>query len=238
MSNVMNIGQRFETWVSEPNQKEKFQFVDDNFASLSADKKPAAYKAALTKFSESRIANNDTNKNGKMELDEYIGEQKRLYTEIYGEAIDMNIKGMKQTITDSFNAGDIDKDGSIDKNEMKAVISYMDLNDDKEKLDGKITYESAMDTNWKQTDLPLVLAKLETKFAEKSEMMANKIIKTAVISSIVGGLATLAYSIPKKLGIIKGGVLATGAAIVTGIVATVIKSATEATKFVDENLNK
>lgn len=167
---TINIGMRFENWVANSGNYQKllnnqqvpdFTFIQDDMTKFSPDKKPAAYQKAVLNIAESRIANYDTNNNKKMEFDEYVTEQKKIYEKTFNEKLDLSIQGMKEMLKQIFDNCDTNHDGSIDNKEMAAVLAYMDGNSSGGTLDGTISYKSAMGSNWQHPDMPAVLLNLK-----------------------------------------------------------------------------
>lgn len=165
-----NVGMRFENWVCDNNNYKKllnnqqvpsFSFMDEDISKLPPENKPVAYQKAVLNIAESRIANYDANNNKKMEFDEYVTEQQKIYEKTFKEKMDLNIAGMKEMLKQIFDNCDTNRDGSIDNQEMAAVFAYMDGSGDDGKLDGKITYKSAMSSNWQHPEMPQVLLNLK-----------------------------------------------------------------------------
>ena len=162
----LSIGMQFENWVANNGNYTKllnnqsvpdFNFMQTDIKTLSAEEKPAAYQKAVLNIAESRISNYDTNKNNKMEFDEYVKEQTTVYEKTFNEKLDLSIQGMNEMLKKNFDNCDLNKDGSIDNQEMAAVFAYMDGSGDDGRLDGKITYQAAMGTNWAHPDMSNVL---------------------------------------------------------------------------------
>lgn len=167
-----NIGMRFENWAanSENYQKmlakkpvEQFNFIEHtDFSKTAPENKAKVYTEAVQNIAASRISNYDANKNQKMEFDEYVTEQSNIYKKTFNESLNLNIPGMKEALLGIFNNCDLNKDGAIDNQEMSAVFTYMDKADNSEGLiDGKISYDSAIGTNWAHPDMPGVLQMLK-----------------------------------------------------------------------------
>ncbi len=167
---TLNIGMQFENWVANNGNYTKllnnqsvpdFSFMKQDMKALPADKKSEAYQNAVLNIAQSRISNYDTNKNKKMEFDEYVKEQTNVYEKTFNEKLDLSISGMKEMLKKNFDNCDLNKDGSIDNQEMSAVFAYMDGSGDDGRLDGKISYSAAMGTNWSHPDMPDVLKTLK-----------------------------------------------------------------------------
>lgn len=163
---TVNFGANFENWFASKDNYNKalngqsvpdFNFMQVDIKTLPADKKGEAYKIDVLNIANSRIDNYDANNNGKMELSEYINEQKAIYEKMFNEQVDMSIPGMQDTFAQTFNNCDTNRDGSIDEKEMAAVFAYMDAAGNDGTMDGKISYESAFGTNWGHKDMPDVL---------------------------------------------------------------------------------
>ena len=85
---TVNFCSNFENWFASKENYNKalngqnvpdFNFMKVDIKTLPADKKSEAYKIDVLNIAESRIGNYDTNNNGKMELSEYVEEQKAVY---------------------------------------------------------------------------------------------------------------------------------------------------------------
>lgn len=167
----LNIGNSFENWIANNSNYNKmlqnkhvddFSFVNKDISKLKTSEKADYYQKEVLNLAQSRISNYDTNNNKKMEFIEYVQEQVNIYKKTFNEEIDLNIKGMKELLENTFKACDTNKDGSIDNKEMSAVFAYMDASSNEGKLDGKISYKSAMTTNWLHPDMPEVLKNLKS----------------------------------------------------------------------------
>ena len=164
---TVNFGSNFENWFASKENYNKalngqnvpdFNFMKVDIKSLPADKKGEAYKIDVLNVAKSRIGNYDNNNNGKMELSEYVEEQKAVYQKMFNELVDMSIPGMQDTFKSSFSNCDTNKDGSIDNKEMAAVFAYMDAAGNDGTMDGKISYNTAIGTYWGNKDITDVLS--------------------------------------------------------------------------------
>ena len=164
---TVNFGSSFENWFASKENYDKtlngqsvpdFNFMKVDIKTLPAEKKGEAYKIDVLNIAQSRIANYDSNNNGKMELSEYVEEQKAVYQKMFNEQVDMNISGMQDVFNNSFANCDTNKDGSIDDKEMAAVFAYMDASGNDGTMDGKISYNAALGTDWGNKDITDVLS--------------------------------------------------------------------------------
>ena len=166
----LNIGARFENWFTNKDNYNNllnngpqcnFSFVNRPMSTVANEDRADFYQKSVLNIAESRIDNYDTNKNKKMEFSEYVTEQANIYQKLFNEKLDLSIKGMKEMLKQTFDNCDTNKDGSIDNEEMSSVFAYMDGNSSNGKLDGNISYRSAMGSNWTHPDMPEVLLNLK-----------------------------------------------------------------------------
>ena len=77
---------------------------------------------------------------------------------MFNEQVDMSIPGTHGTFNCSFSNCDTNKDGSIDNKEMAAIFAYMDAAGNDSTMDGKISYNAALGTDWNNKDITDVLS--------------------------------------------------------------------------------
>ena len=165
----ITIVQKFENWVSDKNnytklttkgENSKFQFLDKNLSQVPSAQKASIYQQGVLNFAQSRIGLNDTDKNGSMNLKEYVSEQVRVYEKMYGQKLDMSNPQIQELFKKHFGVTDMDKNGEISSAELATTIAYMDMGQDS-KLDGEISYKDAIGTNWLHKDMPKVLQNIK-----------------------------------------------------------------------------
>ena len=158
--NKGNIGQNLENWVTSNNKNSGFLFLDQNLKEVPKDKKAETYRNGVTKLAQARIGANDSDKNGKMNLAEYISEQKRMYKKMYGEDMSLTQSGVKEMLNAHFDVIDMDANGQIDEKEMATALAYMDAYDSRNNtMDGQISYSALGGTDWFGTDTQAQLKK-------------------------------------------------------------------------------
>ena len=144
----MSIGMDYGNWYGNKANWEKLQTGKDTTFQYANGLESA--KDGANKLAKSRIDIFDKNKNGGMDYDEYLAEQKSLLAKAFGDAIDMDSPEMQEATKKYFETVDVNKDGVIDTSEMATTFLMTDYSDGN--FDGKLSLETTAFMPWESID--------------------------------------------------------------------------------------